>query len=133
VRASTSLDNSGLELNRAGQVVVQPKSLTKSDSSIFALGDCATFVPAGSDRPLPPTAQVANQQALHLIHHLPAWLQEGKPVPSFRFRDLGALVALSVARRSSAIERRASVSRPMSRGANARDASRKLDRTRTFR
>jgi NADH dehydrogenase, FAD-containing subunit len=44
---------------------------------------------------LPPTAQVANQQALHLIRHLPAWLQEGKPLPSFRFRDLGALVALS--------------------------------------
>ncbi len=95
MRASTSLDNSGLELTRAGQVVVQQNLLSKSDSSIFALGDCATFVPAGSDRPLPPTVQVANQQALHLIHHLPAWLQEGKPVPSFRFRDLGALVALS--------------------------------------
>jgi NADH dehydrogenase len=32
---------------------------------------------------------------LHLIRHLPAWLQEGKALPSFRFRDLGALVALS--------------------------------------
>jgi NADH dehydrogenase len=95
VRASTTLDKSGLELNRAGQVVVQPNLLARNDPSIFALGDCATFMPEGADRPLPPTAQVANQQALHLIRHLPAWLQEGKPLPSFRFRDLGALVALS--------------------------------------
>ena len=41
------------------------------------------------------TARVANQQAMHLIRHLPAWLRDGKPVPPFRFRDLGALVALS--------------------------------------
>jgi NADH dehydrogenase len=95
VRASTTLDKSGLELNRAGQVVVQPNLLARSDPSIFALGDCATFMPEGADRPLPPTAQVANQQALHLIRHLPAWLQEGKALPSFRFRDFGALVALS--------------------------------------
>ena len=95
VRASTTLDKSGLELNRAGQVVVQRNLLARNDPSIFALGDCAAFMPEGADRPLPPTAQVANQQALHLIRHLPAWLQEGKPLPSFRFRDLGALVALS--------------------------------------
>ena len=44
---------------------------------------------------MPPTAQVANQQALHLIRHLPAWLQEGKLLPPFHFHDLGALVALS--------------------------------------
>ena len=52
-------------------------------------------MPEGADRPLPSTAQVANQQALHLIRHLPAWLREGKSVPPFRFRDLGALVSLS--------------------------------------
>jgi NADH:ubiquinone reductase (H+-translocating) len=46
-------------------------------------------------RPLPSTAQVANQQALHLIRHLPAWLRAGTPVPPYSFRDLGALVALS--------------------------------------
>ena len=46
-------------------------------------------------RPLPSTAQVANQQALHLVRHLPAWLRDGTPVPPYRFRDLGALVALS--------------------------------------
>jgi NADH:ubiquinone reductase (H+-translocating) len=95
VRASTSLHTSGLQLNRSGQVLVQPNLLAKSDASIFALGDCASFVSEGSDRALPPTAQVANQQALHLIRHVPPWLQNGRLVPSFRFRDLGALLALS--------------------------------------
>ena len=95
VRASTTLDRSGLDLNRSGQVLVQQNLLARNDPSILALGDCATFMPEGADRPLPPTAQVANQQALHLVRHLPAWLQQGKALPSFRFRDLGALVALS--------------------------------------
>jgi NADH dehydrogenase len=44
---------------------------------------------------LPATAQVASQQALHLVRHLPAYLRKGKPVPPFRFHDFGALVALS--------------------------------------
>jgi NADH:ubiquinone reductase (H+-translocating) len=59
------------------------------------VGDCASLVPEGAERPLPSTAQVANQQALHLIRHLPALLLQGKPVPPFRFRDFGGLVALS--------------------------------------
>ena len=95
IRASSRFDESGLELNRAGQVVVGPNLLAKGEQSIFALGDCASLVPEGAGRPLPSTAQVANQQALHLIRHLPACLGKGKPMPPFRFHDLGALVALS--------------------------------------
>jgi NADH:ubiquinone reductase (H+-translocating) len=95
IRASDSFVESGLELNRAGQVMVGPNLLAKGEQSVFALGDCASLVPDGADRPLPSTAQIANQQAMHLIRHVPAWLRQGKPVPPFRFRDLGALVSLS--------------------------------------
>jgi NADH:ubiquinone reductase (H+-translocating) len=95
IRASGSFNESRLELNRAGQVVVGPNLVAKGAQSIFALGDCASLVPDGAGRPLPSTAQVANQQALHLIRHLPASVSKGKPVPPFRFRDFGALVALS--------------------------------------
>jgi NADH:quinone reductase (non-electrogenic) len=95
IRASGSFEDSGLELNRAGQVVVGPNLLAKGEQHIFALGDCASLVPEGAGRPLPSTAQVANQQAVHLIRHLPNWLRRGKPVPPFSFRDFGALVALS--------------------------------------
>ena len=95
IKASGSFDDSRLEINRAGQVVVGPNLVAKGEQSIFALGDCASLAPQGAGRPLPSTAQVANQQALHLIRHLPACLRNGKPVPPFRFHDLGALVALS--------------------------------------
>jgi NADH dehydrogenase len=94
IRASGSFSASGLQLNRAEQVVVGPDLLANGEQAIFALGDCASLVPEGDERPLPSTAQVANQQALHLIRHLPAWLRDDKPIPPFRFRDLGALVAL---------------------------------------
>ncbi|MFZ0854836.1 MAG: hypothetical protein WAO08_37255 [Hyphomicrobiaceae bacterium] len=76
-------------------MVVGPNLLAKGDQSIFALGDCASLVPAGAKRPLPSTAQAANQQAMHLSRYLPAWLRKSEPVPPFRFRDLGALVSLS--------------------------------------
>ena len=95
IRASGSFDESGLELSRAGQIVVGSNLLAKGEQRIFALGDCASLIPEGVERPLPSTAQVANQQALHLVHHLPAWLRSGKSVPPFRFRDFGALVAIS--------------------------------------
>ena len=95
IRASCSFKQSGLELNRAGQVVIEPNLLAKGEEHIFALGDCASLTPDGADRPLPASAQVANQQAMHLVRHLPAWLRKGQPIPPFSFRDFGALVALS--------------------------------------
>ena len=95
IRASSGFDESGLEISRAGQIVVEPNLMAKGDQHIFALGDCASFVPEGTKQPLPATAQVANQQALHLVRHLPAWLRKSRPVPPYRNRDLGALVALS--------------------------------------
>ena len=95
IGASGSFEDSGVELNRAGQVVVGPNLLARGEQHIFALGDCASLVPEGAARPLPSTAQVANQQAMHLVRHLPNWLRTGKPVPAFSFRDFGALVALS--------------------------------------
>ncbi|MBV8139212.1 MAG: FAD-dependent oxidoreductase, partial [Deltaproteobacteria bacterium] len=93
IRASGIFDDSALELNHAGQVVVGSNLLAKGEQHIFAVGDCASLMPEGAARPLPATAQVANQQAMHLIRHLPNWLRKGKSVPPFSFRDFGALVA----------------------------------------
>lgn len=50
-------------------------------------------MPGDFEQPLPPTAQVAHQQAQHLIEHLPAALH-GKPIPPFQYRDFGSLVSL---------------------------------------
>lgn len=88
-------EDSGLPRTRAHQVVVGASLQSPADARVFALGDCASFTPPGHDKPLPPTAQVANQQALHLARHLPGLVLEGKAVAPFVFHDLGALVSLS--------------------------------------
>lgn len=85
----------GLETGRNQQLLVTPSLQTTRDEAIYAVGDCASLTPAGSERPLPPTAQVAHQQAQHLVRYLPEVLTAGRPVPPFRFRDFGALVSLA--------------------------------------
>jgi NADH dehydrogenase len=87
----SSLD--GLDATRSNQLLVRPTLQTLKDDHIFAVGDCASLTLPGSERPLPPTAQVAHQQAKHLARHLPAWL-EGSPLPAFSYRDFGSLVSL---------------------------------------
>lgn len=95
IRASTSLGDSGLEVNRAGQLLINQDLRTTQDADIFAIGDCASLLLPGAERPLPSTAQVANQQALHLVRHLPGYLRDASPIPPFTFRDYGSLVSLS--------------------------------------
>ncbi|MBP0606063.1 MULTISPECIES: NAD(P)/FAD-dependent oxidoreductase [Burkholderia] len=84
----------GLDTNRANQIVVSPTLQASGDEHVFAIGDCASLQLDGQERPLPPTAQVATQQAEHLAKHLPAWL-DGTPIPPFAFHDFGALVSIS--------------------------------------
>lgn len=95
IRAADSFPDSGLALNHAGQILVGSDLSAQGAECVFAIGDCASLTPEGVQRPLPATAQVANQQALHLARHIPGWLQSGAPISPFRFRDLGALVSLS--------------------------------------
>ncbi|WP_175625283.1 MULTISPECIES: NAD(P)/FAD-dependent oxidoreductase [Oxalobacteraceae] len=83
----------GLECNRNNQLIVNNRLQTTLDDSIYAVGDCASLTLPGATRALPPTAQVAHQQAVYLIRHFSKILNEQK-FPDFRYRNLGALVAL---------------------------------------
>jgi NADH dehydrogenase len=89
----THLD--GLEVNRAHQLVVTTTLQTTRDPDVFAFGDCAAcpWPEAGERAVVPPRAQAARQQALFLVKTVDARLA-GKPLPTFRFRDLGSLVSL---------------------------------------
>lgn len=87
-------DIAGLETNRINQLVVGATLQTSRDPNIFAFGDCACYVPAGEQRPVPPRAQVANQQAIVLAKSMKARI-EGQPLPHFVFNDKGSLVSLS--------------------------------------
>ena len=64
-----------------------------SDESIFALGDCAHCLDPATGKPLPATAQVAQQQAKLLARSL-AGVLDGRPPLAFRYRDRGMLVSL---------------------------------------
>ena len=87
-------DIGGLETTRSNQLVVDASLQTSRDSSVFAVGDCASLKLPDMERALPPTAQVAHQHAQHLVKHLPDWL-DGKPIPAFEYHDFGALVSLA--------------------------------------
>lgn len=85
----------GLETNEINQLLVRPTLQTTLDDNIFALGDCAAC-PSSSRRNsalAPPRAQVAQQQASLLIKSIRCRL-ENKPLPEYRFHDMGSLVTL---------------------------------------
>ena len=87
-------DLDGLEVNRLGQLVVEPTLQTTRDDAIFALGDCAACPQPGRERPVPPRAQAAHQQAYRLAKSLTRRL-EGKPLLPFVYKDHGSLISLS--------------------------------------
>lgn len=95
IKAPDFLKNiGGLETNRINQLVVKPSLQTTLDEDIFAMGDCACYIPTGAERPVPPRAQVANQEAIFLAKALARRLQN-KPLGTFEFKDKGSLVSLS--------------------------------------
>jgi NADH dehydrogenase len=84
----------GLEHTKTQQLCVKLSLQTTVDADIYAMGDCAGLTLPGEKRPLPPTAQVAHQQAMHLLRHLGKAIETGCAVPAFAYRDLGSLVSL---------------------------------------
>jgi NADH dehydrogenase len=87
-------DLEGLEVNRGNQLVVEQTLQTTQDTDIFALGDCAACPQPDSDRPVPPRAQAAHQQADTLFKTLCNRLDGGKAVP-FVYKDHGSLINFS--------------------------------------
>ncbi|MBC8128734.1 MAG: FAD-dependent oxidoreductase [Rhizobiaceae bacterium] len=83
----------GLELDRKGRLLVDPYLRTTLDSGVYALGDAASVTPEGAVMALPPTAQVASQEAGYLARTLPKAMA-GENVEPFHFRDKGKLVSL---------------------------------------
>jgi NADH dehydrogenase len=84
----------GVERNRNGQFVVRPTLQTVGDDRIFAIGDCACFVPPGEERPVPPRAQAAHQMASTVYRNLVRLMSGREPRP-FVYKDHGSLVSLS--------------------------------------
>ena len=87
-------DIGGLETARSNQLVVGPTLQTTRDARIFAIGDCALFVPEGAERPVPPRAQAAHQMASTAFTNISRMIA-GRPLKPFVYHDHGSLVSLS--------------------------------------
>jgi NADH dehydrogenase len=94
VKGPDLLAGIGLEVTRTNQLVVKPTLQTTRDARIFAIGDCAWFVPEGQARPVPPRAQAAHQMADAAFRNIRAMIR-GKPLKPFVYKDHGSLVSLS--------------------------------------
>ena len=84
----------GLETTAGNQIVVGQTLQTTRDARIFAIGDCARFVPAEGGRPVPPRAQAAHQMATTAYRNIRASI-DGKPLEKFEYKDHGSLVNLA--------------------------------------
>jgi NADH:ubiquinone reductase (H+-translocating) len=94
VKGPDMLGTLGLETTRSNQLMVKPTLQTSRDDRIFAIGDCAWFVPQGETKPVPPRAQAAHQMAATAFHNISAMIR-GRPLKDFVYRDHGSLVSLS--------------------------------------
>lgn len=74
------------EKTERGRLVVDHHLRLAGHADVYALGDCATF----ADRPLPATAQVAQQQGKYLARALERE-RRGEPVKPFRYHPFGML------------------------------------------
>ncbi|ALC89492.1 NADH dehydrogenase [Bacillus sp. FJAT-18017] len=76
VRGHAVIDKSGFEAMRA-RVKVQPDLRVPGYEDIFIIGDCSLVINEETNRPYPPTAQIAIQQGEHVAKGL-AGLIRGK-------------------------------------------------------
>jgi NADH dehydrogenase len=84
----------GLETTPANTLVVHDTLQTSRDDRIFAIGDCAHFVPSDGAKPIPPRAQAAHQMADTAYRNIRA-LIDGKELKPFVYKDNGSLVSLA--------------------------------------
>ena len=77
-----------------GRVVVDEELRCTRDPSIYAIGDCAASIPVGGDKPVPPRAQAAYQQALTLAKSLERQQDGLPPTKPFVYKDYGSLISL---------------------------------------
>ncbi len=85
----------GFEQNRACQLVVDDQLRVMGAEDLFAIGDCAACPQPGSDRPVPPRAQAAYQQAYTLAKTLTSTVNRDGEPERFVYKDYGSLISLS--------------------------------------
>jgi NADH:ubiquinone reductase (H+-translocating) len=88
----------GVEVDRADRVIVQPDLTLPGHPEIFVIGDLAHFSHQ-TGQPLPGVAQVAMQQGRYVASLIDARLK-GKTLPPFHYQDRGNMATIG---RASAV------------------------------
>lgn len=92
VRANTIVEQSGFETNR-GKVPVREDLRAPDADNVFVVGDCSLMINPETEKPYPPTAQIAMQQAYTVADNLDA-LINNKALQSFAYDDKGTVASL---------------------------------------
>jgi len=82
----------GLDVNRAGRVLVGPDLAVPGRRGVYAIGDVAAALDAGGGL-LPQVAPVAIQAGRHVARQIVAEL-EGRPSTPFHYRDKGTMATI---------------------------------------
>jgi NADH dehydrogenase len=97
VRAAELGATLGVTLDRTGRLPVQADCSIAGHEDVFCIGDAASFIPEGSDRPLPGVSPVAMQQARFVARAITASVA-GKPRGVFRYVDKGSMATIGRSR-----------------------------------
>ncbi|MDC3412375.1 NAD(P)/FAD-dependent oxidoreductase [Aquibacillus sp. 3ASR75-11] len=93
VRANSIVEESGFENNR-GKVEVKPDLRAPDYSNVFVVGDCALIMNKETERPYPPTAQIAMQMADIAAHNLKALISGSEETEEFVPEIKGTVASL---------------------------------------
>lgn len=93
IRGSSVLANSAITNNR-GRVLVTPYLQAPNYDNVFVVGDCSLVVNPETNRPYPPTAQLAIGQSYTLANNIIACCTEGAPTEPFVFKSKGTVCSM---------------------------------------
>lgn len=92
VRGSKLMEES-FEGVKRGRIVTKQDLTIEGHDDIFDIGDVSAFIPAGEERPLPTTAQIAMQQGEHVAKSIKNILN-GQAATDFEYVDRGTVCSL---------------------------------------
>ncbi|MFC7394290.1 NAD(P)/FAD-dependent oxidoreductase [Scopulibacillus cellulosilyticus] len=92
VKANTIVEKSGFKTNR-GKVEVDDALRSKEYDNVFVVGDCSLVMDKETNRPCPPTAQLAMQQGVNLAKNI-RHILHNEPTEPFVYKNKGTVASL---------------------------------------
>ena len=97
VRGESFAESLGVALDRGKRIKVDQHCALLGHPNVFAVGDLASYIPEGEERPLPGVAPVAMQQGRFVADTIIAELKR-KPRQPFEYVDKGMMATVGRSR-----------------------------------